>query len=194
MSVSIRQKTASGNEYLSPLTHQYHFRRIFLTGSIDDQLAETTCATLAAAANQSGDPIHLVINSPGGSVSAGLAIIDTVKALACPVHTHVLGIAASMAAVIAACGEKGYRSASPSSVLLIHQPLIYGAGGQVSDIVIAADAVLKQKQMLNELLARETGNTIRRIENATDRDTWLGAEEAVNFGLIDRVSADWFAK
>lgn len=191
MNVAIKEKSASGTNYIYPTTFQFEQGRLFLTGPINDACAEEMCATLASAETKSEGPLHLIINSPGGSVSAGLAIIDTMESIERPVHTHVLGMAASMAALIAACGEPGHRSVSPLSEVMIHQPLMYGAGGQASDIAIAAEAILRQKKKLNGLLAKATGKTIRVIEKATDRDTWLNAEEAVKFGLADVVSAKW---
>ena len=135
--------------------------------------------------NKTAD-IHLYINSPGGSVSATLAIYDTMQFLECPIHTYCMGLAASGAAVLLAAGTKGKRYALPNSKVMIHQP--YGqVGGQVSDIEIQANEILKERQRLNEILAKHTGQPIEVIEKETDRDKYYHAAEAKAFGLVDEV-------
>lgn len=135
--------------------------------------------------NKTAD-IHLYINSPGGSVSSTLAIYDTMQFLEAPIHTYCMGLAASGAAVLLAAGGKGKRYALPNAKVMIHQP--YGqVGGQVSDIEIQANEIIKERQRLNEILARHTGQPIEVIEKETDRDKYYHAAEAKAFGLVDEV-------
>ena len=134
-------------------------------------------------------PITLEINSPGGDVSSGLAIIDTIRYIKAPVRAVVCGMAASMAALITACCTKGMRSALPHSTIMIHQPL-GGARGQASDIQIQAEQILKTKAMLNRILAENTGKPLEIIERDTDRDNYMTAEEAMSYGLVDKVIAN----
>jgi ATP-dependent Clp protease protease subunit len=132
--------------------------------------------------------IHLYINSPGGSVSATLAIYDTMQFLDCPVHTYCMGLAASGAAVLLAAGTKGRRYCLPNSKVMIHQP--YGqVGGQVSDIEIQANEILRERSRLNEILAKHTGQPLDVIAKETDRDKYYHATEAKAFGLVDEVLA-----
>jgi ATP-dependent Clp protease protease subunit len=135
--------------------------------------------------NKTAD-IHMYINSPGGSVSATLAIYDTMQFLECPIHTYCMGLAASGAAVLLAAGTKGKRYCLPNSKVMIHQP--YGqVGGQVSDIEIQANEILRERQRLNEILAKHTGQPIEIIAKETDRDKYYHAGEAKAFGLVDEV-------
>ena len=133
-----------------------------------------------------GKDINLYINSPGGSVTAGWAIYDTMKYIKCDVSTICLGMAASMGAFLLAGGTKGKRMALPNAEIMIHQPL-GGAQGQASDIKIAADHILKTKANLNRVLSENTGKPLEIIEVDTDRDNWLSAKEAMEYGLIDKV-------
>ncbi|MBL0387832.1 ATP-dependent Clp endopeptidase proteolytic subunit ClpP [Tumebacillus sp. ITR2] len=165
--------------------------RIVLIGSaIDDQLANSVIAQLLFLA--SDDPtkdIQVYINSPGGSVTAGFAIYDTMKLIKPDVSTICVGMAASFGAVLLTAGTKGKRFALPNSEVMIHQPLISGGGirGQASDIQIHADWMLKSKVKINEVLAAHTGQPIEKIEKDTDRDYFLSATEAKEYGLIDGV-------
>jgi ATP-dependent Clp protease protease subunit len=137
--------------------------------------------------NKTAD-IHMYINSPGGSVSATLAIYDTMQFLECPIHTYCMGLAASGAAVLLAAGSKGKRYCLPNSKVMIHQP--YGqVGGQVSDIEIQANEILRERQRLNEILAKHTGQPLDVIAKETDRDKYYHAGEAKAFGLVDEVLA-----
>ena len=132
--------------------------------------------------------IHFYINCPGGSVTATLAIYDTMQFLECPISTYCMGIAASGAAIILAAGTKGKRYCLPNSKVMIHQP--WGqVGGQISDIEIQANEITKERQRLNEILAKHTGQPLPAIEKETDRDRYFGAEEAKAFGLVDEVLA-----
>lgn len=162
-------------------------RIIFITGEINDALANTVVAQLLyLEAKDSTKDIDVYINSPGGSVTAGLAIYDTMNFIKCGVSTICIGMAASMAAFLLSSGEKGKRFALPSSEIMIHQPL-GGAQGQASDIKIQAEHILSLKKLLNEILAKNTGKPYEQIEIDTDRDNYLTAEEALSYGLIDRI-------
>lgn len=162
-------------------------RIIFITGEINDALANTVVAQLLyLEAKDATKDIDVYINSPGGSVTAGLAIYDTMNFIKCGVSTICIGMAASMAAFLLSSGEKGKRYALPSSEIMIHQPL-GGAQGQASDIAIQAEHILKIKKNLNEILARNTGKPYEEVEKDTDRDNYLSAEEALEYGLIDKI-------
>jgi ATP-dependent Clp protease protease subunit len=156
---------------------------------ITDYLANITIQKLLflVTENKSAD-VHMYINSPGGSVSATLAIYDAMQFVECPIHTYCMGLAASGAAVLLAAGSKGKRYALPNSKVMIHQP--YGqVGGQVSDIEIQATEILKERDRLNQILAKHTGQAIESIAKETDRDKYFHAEEAKAFGLVDDVLA-----
>jgi len=160
---------------------------IFLGGPIDDAVASTVIAQLLFL--QSEDPkkdVTLYVNSPGGHVTAGLAIIDTMNNIKNDVSTVCVGLAASMGAVILASGAKGKRYALPNSEIMIHQPH-GGAEGQASDIEISARRILKNRDILNKMLAKTTGQTLAKIEKDVDRDFFLQADEAKKYGLIDKV-------
>ena len=160
---------------------------IFVAGEVSDQMASTVIAQLLYL--ESVDPdkdIYMYINSPGGSVTAGWAIYDTMQYIKCDVSTICVGMAASMGAFLLAGGAKGKRQALPNAEIMIHQPS-GGTRGQASDIKIEAEHILKIKKRLNETLAANTGQPIETIEIDTDRDNWMSAEEAVAYGLIDSV-------
>ena len=162
-------------------------RIIFLSGEINDGMANTIVAQLIyLEAKDMNKDISLYINSPGGSVSAGLAIYDTMQYVHCDVSTICVGMAASMGAFLLSIGAKGKRFALPNSEVMIHQPL-GGAQGQASDIKIQAEHILKIKDKMNRILAENTGRSIAEIERDTDRDNYLSAEEAKAYGLIDEV-------
>ena len=162
-------------------------RIIFITGEIEDGMANTVVAQLLyLEAKDSAKDIDIYINSPGGSVTAGLAIYDTMNFIKCDVKTICVGMAASMAAFLLSSGAKGKRFALPSSEIMIHQPL-GGAQGQASDIKIQAEHILKLKKKLNAVLAANTGKPIEVIEKDTDRDNFMDAEEACAYGLVDKV-------
>lgn len=162
-------------------------RIIFITGEINDAVANTVVAQLIYLESRDPDKdIHLYINSPGGSVTAGLAIYDTMNYIRCDVSTICIGLAASMGAFLLSSGTKGKRYALPNAEIMIHQPL-GGAQGQASDIQIQARQILKIKDKLNNILAKNTGNDVSIIETDTDRDNYMSAEEAREYGLIDTV-------
>ena len=162
-------------------------RIVFLVGPIGDGMANLVVAQLLFLESENPDKdIHLYINSPGGSVSAGMAIYDTMQFIKADVSTMCTGLAASMGSFLLAAGAKGKRFCLPNSRVMIHQPS-GGFSGQASDIEIHAKEVLYLKRKLNEMLAQHTGQSIETIERDTDRDNFMSAEDAVKYGLIDRV-------
>jgi len=162
-------------------------RIIFLTGEIDDNTANIVIAQLIYLEGKNPDKdIFFYINSPGGSVSAGMAIYDTMQYIKCDVSTICIGLAASMGAFLLSSGTKGKRFALPNSEIMIHQPL-GGAQGQASDIEIQAKHIKNIKNKLNKILSENTGKTIKEIEKDTDRDNFMSAEEAKKYGLIDEI-------
>ena len=165
-------------------------RIIFLGGPVTDDVANLVVAQmLFLEAEDPEKDIFLYINSPGGSISAGMAIYDTMQYIRADVHTICVGLAASMAAFLLTAGAKGKRQALPNAEILIHQPLIGGGGisGQATEIEIHAKHLLRVKERMNRILAERTGQTIERIEADTDRDRYMTAEEAKEYGLIDEV-------
>jgi len=162
-------------------------RIVFLADEINDYTASLVVAQLLFLEQQDADKdISLYINSPGGSVTAGLAIFDTMNYIKCDVSTICVGMAASMGAFLLAAGAKGKRFALPNSEILIHQPL-GGTRGQASDIKIHADHIIRTRDKLNKILAKNTGKPIEIIERDTDRDYFMTAEEALEYGIIDKV-------
>ena len=183
----IVEQTSRGERSYDIYSRLLEDRIIFLSGEIDDATANTVVAQLIyLEAKDPSKDISLYINSPGGSVSAGLAIYDTMNYVKCDVSTICIGMAASMGAFLLSSGAKGKRFALPNSEIMIHQPL-GGAQGQASDIKIAAEHILKTKDKLNKILAENSGNPVEVIERDTDRDNFLSAEEALSYGLIDKV-------
>ena len=183
----IVEQTSRGERSYDIYSRLLEDRIIFLSGEIDDAVANTVVAQLIYL--EAKDPqkdISLYINSPGGSVSAGLAIYDTMNYIKCDVSTICIGMAASMGAFLLSSGQKGKRFALANSEIMIHQPL-GGAQGQASDIKIAAEHILKTKRKLNEILAKNSGKPLAQIEHDTDRDNYLSADEAKEYGLIDKV-------
>lgn len=164
-------------------------RIIFLGSAIDDDVANSIIAQLLfLAADDPEKDIHLYINSPGGSVTAGMGIYDTMQFIKPDVSTICVGLAASMGSLLLTAGAKGKRLALPNSEVMIHQPL-GGVRGQASDIKIHADWILKTKQKLNNIYVERTGQPYEKIDRDTDRDFFMSAEEALNYGLIDKVVA-----
>ncbi|WP_148716306.1 ATP-dependent Clp endopeptidase proteolytic subunit ClpP [Chitinolyticbacter meiyuanensis] len=163
-------------------------RVVFLVGPVNDVTANLVVAQLLFLESENPDKdIHFYINSPGGSVTAGMAIYDTMQFIKPDVSTLCVGMAASMGAFLLSGGAKGKRFALPHSRIMIHQPLIGGLAGQASDIEIHARELLKTKRQLNELLAKHTGQSLEVIERDTDRDNFLAADEAKSYGLVDEV-------
>jgi ATP-dependent Clp protease, protease subunit len=162
-------------------------RIIFLGSAIGDEVANAVVAQLLFLQSEDAKaPVHLYLNSPGGSVTAGLAIYDTMQFISCDVATYCVGQCASMAAVLMAAGTAGKRNALPNSRILIHQPLA-GMEGTAEDIMIHAKEFGKIKERLNRILMKHTGHPLEKIERETDRDRFMSADEAMEYGLIDRV-------
>ena len=162
-------------------------RIVFITGEIDDALANTVVAQLLyLESKDENKDINLYINSPGGSVTAGLAIYDTMNYIKCDVSTICIGLAASMGAFLLSSGAKGKRYALPNAEIMIHQPL-GGVQGQASDVEIHARHIIETKNKLNKILSINTGKPLAVVENDTDRDNFMSAEDAMEYGLVDKV-------
>ncbi len=171
---------------------------IYLVGEVTDEQAASVIAQMHYQEGKNwnsfegedeecqAQPIRLYINSPGGSVSAGLAILDTMQTLRCPVHTYCMGRAASMGAVLLAGGEKGHRYILPHAEVMIHQPS-GGMEGKSSDMVIAAEHIKETREVLNTILAQATGRPIREIRKDTELDHWMNAEAALEYGIVDQI-------
>ena len=180
-------QTAHGERAYDIYSRLLEDRIVFLTGPIDDAVADSIVAQLIFLEGKDPDKdICLYINSPGGSVTAGLAIYDTMNYIKCDVSTICIGLAASMGAFLLSSGAKGKRYALPNSEIMIHQPL-GGAQGQASDIKIQADHILRTRDRLNKILAKNSSQPLEKIEKDVDRDYFMSAEEAQNYGLIDKV-------
>ncbi len=164
-------------------------RIVFISGEVSDEMANAVCAQLLFLQSQDAKKeISVYVNSPGGSVTAGLAIYDTMQFVTCPVATYCLGQAASMGAVLLTAGAKGRRFSLPNARIMIHQPW-GGAEGKASDIEITAREILRLKERLNEILAKHSGRKVEEVVRDTDRDHFMSAEEAKEWGLIDEVLA-----
>lgn len=165
-------------------------RIVFIGEEISDPLASLVTAQLLFLEGQDPDKdIHLYINSPGGSVTAGFSILDTMNYIKCDISTICLGMAASFGAVLLSAGAKGKRLALPNSDIMIHQPAVHGSGiqGQATDIKIMSDHIQRSKRRLNEILAANTGQSVERLEQDTERDNFMSAQEALDYGLIDKI-------
>jgi ATP-dependent Clp protease protease subunit len=181
------EQTGRGERAYDIFSRLLKERIVFIGTPIDDTVASLTIAQLLFL--ESEDPekdIHLYINSPGGSVSAGLAIYDTMQYIRPDVATICIGMAASMGAVLLAGGAKGKRTALPNARIMIHQPW-GGVQGTATDISIQAEEILKTKKRINEIIAAHTGRTLEQVEKDTDRDKYLSAEDAKTYGLIDNI-------
>ncbi len=184
---TVIEQTNRGERAYDIYSRLLNDRIIFLSDEVNDVTASLVIAQLLFLEAQDPDKdICLYINSPGGSVSAGLAIYDTMNFIKCDVSTICVGMAASMGAFLLSAGAKGKRLALPNSEIMIHQPL-GGMQGQASDIKIHADHIIATREKLNKILAQNTGKTIEEIARDTDRDNFLSAAEALEYGLIDRV-------
>lgn len=184
---TVIEKTNYGERAYDIYSRLLKDRIIFLGSGIDDAVANTIIAQMLFLENQDPDKdIKLYINSPGGSVTAGMAIYDTMQYIKPDVSTICIGIAASMGAVLMTAGEKGKRFALPNSEIMIHQ-VLGGTQGQASDIQIHAERILKMKKQLNELLAKHANQPVDKVEKDADRDYFMSADEAVAYGLVDKV-------
>ncbi len=183
---TVIEKEPSGLRAYDVYSRLLKDRIIILNGEIDDNLANTVVAQLLYLDSLNTNDISLYINSPGGSITAGMAIYDTMNFIKSDVSTICIGMCASMAAFLLSSGEKGKRYTLPNGEIMIHQPL-GGAQGQATEIKIAAERILKLKEKLNRILSKNTNQDIKKIEQDTERDYFLDAEEALEYGLIDRM-------
>jgi ATP-dependent Clp protease, protease subunit len=182
------EQTGRGERGMDIYSRLLRERIIFLGTAIDDHIASLTVAQLIFLESEDAQKdIYLYINSPGGSVSAGLAIYDTMQYIKCDVSTICVGMAASMGAVLLAGGAAGKRSSLPNSKIMIHQPWVGGLQGQTTDIEIHAREMLKTRDSLYQILAKHTGKPIEDISKDCDRDYYMSAEEAVNYKIIDNI-------
>jgi ATP-dependent Clp protease protease subunit len=185
----VTEQSPRGERTMDIYSRLLNDRIVFLGTPVDDQVANAIIAQLLHL--DSEDPeqdINLYVNSPGGSVTAGLAVYDTMRFINADVATTALGMAASVSAVLLAAGTKGKRNVLPNTRVLLHQPWVQGGpGGQASDVEIQARELVRTKRRLNEILAEATGQSYEKVERDTDRDYIMGAEEAVEYGVVDRV-------
>ena len=184
------EQTAKGERSYDIFSRLLKDRIIFLGEDVNATTASLVIAQMLFLESEDPDKeICLYINSPGGSITDGMGIVDTMNYIKCPVSTICVGLAASFGAVLLANGEKGKRFATPNAEILIHQPLIGGNGiaGQTTEIKIQADHMIKTREKLNKLLSDKTGQSIETIERDTERDKWMTAEEALEYGLIDGI-------
>ncbi|MBQ2745221.1 MAG: ATP-dependent Clp endopeptidase proteolytic subunit ClpP [Lachnospiraceae bacterium] len=181
------EQTSRGERSYDIYSRLLKERIIFLGEEVNETTASLVVAQLLFLESEdSTKDISLYINSPGGSVTAGMAIYDTMNYIKCDVSTICIGMAASMGAFLLSGGAKGKRYALPNAEIMIHQPL-GGAQGQATEIEIAAQHILKTKKKLNEIIAANCGKSVEEVEKATDRDNWMTAEEALEYGLIDKI-------
>ena len=182
-------KTPNGERSYDIYSRLLKDRIIMLTEDVNHVTASSIVAQLLFLESEDPDKeISFYINSPGGSITDGMAIVDTMRYIKCPISTICVGMAASMGAVLLACGDKGKRFATPNSEIMIHQPLISGGlSGQATEIKIHADHILRTRSRLNKLLSEQTGQDLETIENDTERDNYMLAEEALKYGLIDGI-------
>lgn len=184
------EQTSRGERSYDIFSRLLKDRIIFLAEDVNPASASLVVAQLLFLESEDPDKeINLYINSPGGSITDGMAIVDTINYIKCPVSTICVGMAASMGAVLLASGAKGKRFATPNAEILIHQPLIGGGGlsGQTTEIKIHADHMVRTREKLNRLLSERTGQTLERIMQDTERDNYMTAEQALEYGLIDGI-------
>lgn len=183
------EQTSRGERSYDIFSRLLNDRIIMLSDQVNDATASLVVAQLLFLESQDSEKdISLYINSPGGSITAGMAIYDTMQYIKCDVSTICIGMAASMGAFLLAAGAKGKRLALPNSEIMIHQPLISGGlGGQCTDIKIHSDHLLRTRQKMNELLAQNTGKPIEQVEADTERDNYMTAQEALEYGIVDKV-------
>lgn len=184
------EQTSKGERSYDIYSRLLKDRIIMLSEDVNPASANVIIAEMLFLESEDPDKeIHFYINSPGGSIIDGMAIVDTMNYIKCPVSTICVGMAASMGSVLLACGEKGKRFATPNSEILIHQPLIGGGGlsGQATDIKIHTDHLIKTREKMNRILSERTGQTVETIQNDTERDNYMTAEEALKYGIIDAI-------
>ena len=183
---SVVEKNSDGERVYDIYSRLLKDRIIILSGEIDDSLSNSIVAQLLYLDSVNHNPINLYINSPGGSITSGMAIYDTMNYIKSKVSTICIGMAASMAAFLLSSGEKDMRFILPNGEVMIHQPL-GGAQGQATEIKIAAERILKLKEKLNKILSKNTGQSIEKIQNDTERDYFLDSSEALDYGLVDKI-------
>jgi ATP-dependent Clp protease protease subunit len=184
---TVKDRSPRGERYFDLFSKLMGDRVLMITEPIDDHMMGVIVSQLLyLEAEDSEEPIHMYISSPGGSVMAGLAILDTMQLISAPVYTYAMGMVASMAAVLFTCGEKGHRYVMPNAEVMIHQPL-GGTSGQASDIEIQAKHILNLKKRLYKILSKATGKQVKTIEKESDRDNYFEAAEAIKFGLADTI-------
>ncbi|OHE10910.1 MAG: ATP-dependent Clp protease proteolytic subunit [Sulfurimonas sp. RIFOXYD12_FULL_33_39] len=184
---TVKDRSQKGERYFDLFSKLMNDRVIMITEPIDDYMMGIIVSQLLyLEAEDSDEPIHMYISSPGGSVMAGLAILDTMELINAPVYTYAMGMVASMAAILFTCGQKGHRYIMPNAEVMIHQPL-GGASGQASDIEIQANHILNLKKRVYKILAKATGQHVKTIEKQSDRDNYYEAREAIKFGLADKL-------
>ncbi|MDD2356603.1 MAG: ATP-dependent Clp protease proteolytic subunit [Thiovulaceae bacterium] len=184
---TVKDRSPRGERYFDLFSKLISDRVIIITEQVDDHMMGVIVAQLLyLEAEDSSEPIHMYISSPGGSVMAGLAILDTMQLITAPVYTYAMGMVASMAAVLFTCGEKGHRYMLPNAEIMIHQPL-GGTQGQASDIEIQAKHIMNLKKRLYKILSKATGKHVKTIEKESDRDNYFEAEQAIAFGLADSI-------
>lgn len=184
---TVKDRSPRGERYFDLFSKLLNDRVIVITEQVDDHMMGVIVSQLLyLEAEDSTEPIHMYISSPGGSVMAGLAILDTMQLINAPVHTYAMGMVASMAAVLFTCGEKGHRYMLPNAEIMIHQPL-GGTSGQASDIEIQAKHIMNLKKRLYKILSKATGKHVKTIEKESDRDNYFEAEQAIAFGLADTI-------
>ena len=185
---TVIEKTSNGERAYDIYSRLLKERIIFLGGPVSDAVANTVIAQLLFLEHEDAKKdIQLYINSPGGSVTAGMAIYDAMQYVKPDVATMCVGIAASMGAFLLAAGKKGKRFTLPNSEILLHQVAVDSIGGQATEIEISARQILKTKQRLNQILAKSTGQSLAKVEKDTERDFWLSAEEAKAYGVVDEI-------
>lgn len=187
-SPSVEVESHNGIRELSIYTKHLTNRRIFLNGTIDRDLANDIVAQLLYLQEESKEPIYIYINSFGGEINAGLYIYDVLQSITVPVYMYCTGMAASMAAVLLAGGQKGRRFILPHSKIMIHEPLLAeGVGGSATSIRNISESILETKKIVNGILSKHTGKTLKEVDKATSFDNYMNAEKSVEFGICDKV-------
>ena len=188
MMPEIERESVNGVQQISLITGLFTNRKIFLFGEIDEATVYAFTMQMMSLMEDEQSEINIYVNSPGGEVNAGLAIYDLIRVCRAPINMYCIGMAASMGALIFSSGKKGRRYIFPHSKVMIHEPLIpHGIGGSASSIKNAADSILQTRELLNGILAKNSGKTIEEINKATDHDNFMTAEEAIKFGLCDHI-------
>ena len=186
---AVERESVNGIQEVSLYTNAFSNRKMFLFGPIDEKTVYSFTAQMLYLMEDEQSPIDIYINSPGGEVNSGLAIYDLIQSCKAPINMYCIGMAASMGALIFAGGKKGHRFMLPHSKVMIHEPLIpNGVGGSASSIKSTADSILQTREILNGILAKHTGKTLEEINKATDHDNFMTANEAIEFGLCDKVA------